>query len=107
MDIDPRRSLSQNEFCYVENISRAKFFKLKKRGLAPDETNIDGLIRITPKARETWHTRMAELAKSEAAQLEAQRRRELAVIAGRAAAQSPKHISRQKQQKLPRHRQRR
>jgi hypothetical protein len=93
MDIDPKRSLSRNEFCYVEHICRAKFFDLKKRGLAPDETNIDGLIRITPKAREAWHARMAELAKSEAAQLEAERRRELASIAGRAAAASPLHIS--------------
>ena len=93
MDIDPKRSLSQNGFCYVENISKAKYYELKKRGLAPDETNIDGLIRITPKAREAWHARMAELAKSEAAQLEAERRRELASIAGRAAASSPLHIS--------------
>jgi hypothetical protein len=93
MDIDPKRSLSQNGFCYVENISKAKYYELKKRGLAPDETNIDGLIRITPKAREAWHARMAELAKSEAAQLEAERRRELASIAGRAAAASPLHIS--------------
>ena len=101
MDIDPKRSLSQNGFCYVENISKAKYYELKKRGLAPDETNIDGLIRITPKAREAWHARMAELAKSEAARLEAERRRELAVIAGRAAAQSPLHVSKQKQQKPP------
>ena len=48
MDIDPKRSLSQNEFCYVENMSRAKFFELKKRGLGPDITDIDGLQRITP-----------------------------------------------------------
>ena len=35
--------LRQNEFCYVENISKAKFYELKKRGLGPDVTNIDGL----------------------------------------------------------------
>jgi hypothetical protein len=105
MDIDPKRSLSRNEFCYIENISRAKFFDLKKRGLTPDETNIDGLIRITPQAREMWHERMAELAKSAAVQLEAERRRELAVIAGRAAAASPLHIS--KRQKPLRRRRRR
>jgi hypothetical protein len=93
MDIDPRRSLSQQEFCWLENISKAKFYELKKRGLTPDEIDIDGVLRITPKARETWHARMAELAKSEAAQLEAGRRRELASIAGRAAAASPLHIS--------------
>ena len=83
MDIDLRRSLTQQEFCWVENISKAKFYELKKRGLTPDEIDIDGVLRITPKAREAWHERMAALAKSEAAQLEAERRRELAVIAGR------------------------
>jgi hypothetical protein len=94
MDIDPRRSLSQNEFCWLERISKSKYYQLRKKGLAPDETNICGVIRITPEARETWHARMAALAKSEAARLEAERRRELAVIAGRLAAQSPNHVSR-------------
>src|SRR4051812_46947740 len=101
MDIDPKRSLSQNEFCYVEKISKAKFFDLEKRGLGPDVTDIDGIQRITPESREAWHERMAERAKSEAARLEAERRRELAVIAGRAAAQSPLHVSKQKRQKPP------
>jgi hypothetical protein len=101
MEIDPKRSLSQDQFCWLENISRAKFYQLKKRGLGPDVTDIDGLQRITPESREAWHERMAELAKGEAARLEAARRRELAVSAGRAAAQSPRHISKQKQQKPP------
>jgi hypothetical protein len=101
MDIDPRRSLSQQEFCWLENISKAKFYELKKRGLTPDEIDIDGVLRITPESREAWHARMAELAKGEAARLEAERRRELAVIAGRAAAQSPLHVSKRKQQKPP------
>jgi hypothetical protein len=57
MDIDPRRSLSQQEFCWLEHISKAKFYELKKRGLTPDEIDIDGVLRITPKARETWHAR--------------------------------------------------
>src|SRR5262245_27241365 len=93
MDINPNRSLTRKEFRFLENISTAKFFKLKKRGLAPDEIDIDGVKRITPQAREEWHKRMAELAKTEAAQLEAERRRELAVTAGRAAAMSPRHVS--------------
>lgn len=105
MDIDPKRSLSLNEFCYLENISKAFFFSLKKRGLGPDETDINGLKRITPEARAKWHERMAELAKSEAAQLEAERRHELAAVAGRAAAASPLHIS--KRQKPSRRRRRR
>jgi len=104
MDIDPRRSLSQKQFCWVENISLAKYFELKKRGLGPAITDIDGVQRITPEAREEWHKRMAELAKGEAARLEAERRRELAVIAGRAAALSPKHVSRRRRPEHRRHR---
>jgi hypothetical protein len=93
MDIDPRRSLSQKQFCWAENISLAKYFELKKRGLGPAITDIDGVQRITPEAREEWHKRMAELANGEAARLEAERRRELAALAGRAAAASPLHVS--------------
>ena len=93
MDINPNRSLSQTEFCWIERISKSKYYQLRKLGLAPDETNIDGLIRITPKARETWHERMAELAKSESRQLEAERRRAQA-----ASAASPRHISRRRRQ---------
>src|SRR5437016_1380121 len=99
MEIDPKRSLSQDQFCWLENISRAKFYQLKKRGLAPTVTNIDGLLRISPEAREEWHERMAEVARGEAARLEAERRREIAALAGRAAAQSPKHVSRQKRRR--------
>jgi hypothetical protein len=103
MEIDPKRSLSQDQFCWLENISRSKYFELKKRGLGPDVTDIDGVHRITPESREAWHERMAEFAKSEAAQLEAERRRELAAIAGRAAAASPLHISK-RQKPRPRRR---
>ena len=96
MDIDPRRSLSQKQFCWVENISLAKYFELKKKGLGPRVEDIDGVKRITPQAREEWHKRMAELAKGEAAQLEAERRRETASIAGRKAAQSEFHVSKRR-----------
>jgi hypothetical protein len=98
MDIDPKRSLSLKGFRWLENISLSKFYGLKKKGLLPDITDIDGLQRITPEAREEWHQRMAELAQGEAARLEAERRRELAAIAGRAAAASPLHISKRQNQ---------
>ena len=90
---DPNRSLTRGEFCYVEHLSPTKYHGLKNKGLGPEELNVDGMIRITPEARAKWRERMAELARSEAAQLEAERRRELASIAGRAAAASPLHIS--------------
>jgi hypothetical protein len=95
---DPNRSMTLRGFRYVENMSAAKYYDLKNKGLGPEELNVDGMIRITPEARAKWRERMAELARSEAAQLEAERRRELAVIAGCAAAQSPLHVSKQKRQ---------
>ena len=90
---DPNRSMTLGEFRDVENMSAAKYYDLKNKGPGPEELNVDGMIRITPEARAKWRERMAELAKSEAAQLEAERRRELASIAGRTAAASPLHIS--------------
>jgi hypothetical protein len=90
------RSQTRGEFCDTERISLSSYFKLKARNLAPEETVVPGtkIIRIVPEARRAWHARMAELAKSEAAQLEAERRREQAVAAGRIAARSPLHASR-------------
>jgi hypothetical protein len=102
--VDTNRSLTRSEFCYVENMSPTKYHGLKNKGLGPEEMNVDGMIRITPEARAKWHERMAELAKSEAAQLEAERRRAQAAQAGKIAAASPRHIS--KQQQKPRRRQR-
>jgi hypothetical protein len=70
--------------------------KLKKLGLGPDVLRVPGtrIERITPEARQAWRERMAELAKSETAQLEAERRRAQAAEAGKLAAQSPNHVSR-------------
>lgn len=77
------------------NVSKSTYFKLKALGLTPDEYNVPGtrLSRITEAADAAWELRMTELTKSEAAQLEAERRRELAAIAGKAAAASPAHVS--------------
>jgi hypothetical protein len=102
--IDTNRSLTRSEFCYVENMSPTKYHGLKNKGLGPEEMNLDGMIRITPEARARWHGRMAELARSEAAQLEAERRRAQAAAAGRIAAQSPLHVSRHRSRSVPRHR---
>jgi truncated hemoglobin YjbI len=106
MDIDPRRSLSRLQFCWVENISPAKYHELQKKGLGPAVTDVDGVQRITPEARAEWHQLMAERAKSGAVRLEAARRRELAIIAGRAAAASPNHVSKNRARLVQRRRRR-
>jgi hypothetical protein len=94
-------SLTIQEFCVAEHISKASLYDLLKRGLGPELFNIPGtrIRRITPQAREAWRDRMAQLAQAEAVQIEAERRRELAAVAGRIAARSPLHVSRQKRKK--------
>jgi predicted DNA-binding transcriptional regulator AlpA len=92
------RSLTIPEFCKLERLSKATFYNLKKRGLAPAVLAIPGsnIRRITAAARAEWYARMRELAGGEAAQLEHERRRELTATAGKLAAQSPNHMSRRR-----------
>ncbi len=89
------------EFCRKERISRAAYYDLRKRGLGPDVFEIPStrIKRITPESHAAWRERMAELAKSETARLEAARRRELAKAAGKKAAASARHISKINQAK--------
>jgi hypothetical protein len=69
--------------------------KLKVLGLAPDEYIVPGtrVARITQEADAAWEERMRVLGRGEAARLESERRRTLAAAAGKAAAASPRHIS--------------
>jgi hypothetical protein len=94
-DIESQPSMTIDEFCAVENFSKSFYYELKKRDLGPEELRPPGmkLIRITAEAHAEWRARMLEEAKSEAAQLENERRRELTVKAGKRAAESPRHIS--------------
>jgi hypothetical protein len=96
--MDDRRNRMQADFCYIERISKASYADLKRRGLGPQELRIPDskIIRITYDAHVEWRQRMAELAQSEAAVLERERRRQLASVAGKRAAASLKHISRRR-----------
>jgi hypothetical protein len=98
MDDADQRSQTFTEFCQGERISKTTLYGLLRRGLGPEVLEVPGtkIKRITPEAREAWHARMAELAKTESSRLEAERRRELAAIAGKRAAESPRHVSRKK-----------
>jgi hypothetical protein len=91
-------SMTISEFCQVEKISVPLYYKLKKKGLAPDEVRIDvpgvRVIRITPTSRARWHAMLAERAATKESELERQRRAAQRVAAGRAAAASPQHVSR-------------
>ena len=92
-DVGP--SFTITEFCKLEKISLASFFKLKRLGLGPDVLIVPGtnIHRVTPASRKAWHLRMAELAQQEAAALERSRRVEHAARAGKAAAKSAAHHS--------------
>ena len=92
---ESERSMTPAEWRWKRRVSKSSHHKLKNLGLAPEETIVPGtkIARISPDADRRWEARMAELAQSEAAQLEAARRRELAAAAGRIAAESPLHVS--------------
>jgi hypothetical protein len=89
------RTMTVREFCDVESISLASYFAMRRRGYGPAEIRVPGtrIIRITQQARREWHERLAAIAQTEAARLEAERRRAQTVIAGNAAAASPLHVS--------------
>jgi len=88
-------SLTINEFCAVEHISRPTYFAMQRRGVGPEVLRIPGtrVIRITPAARQAWHDRLAQLADEEAGKLERQRRVDQGSRAGKAAVKSPAHVS--------------
>jgi hypothetical protein len=91
--VDAEASLTIQELCRAEKFSPAYYYKLKKRGLAPVETRIGSIIRITPEARREWHARHVKAAQTEAAQLEAARKHAQTVAAGKAAARSSRHVN--------------
>jgi hypothetical protein len=97
------RSKTIAEFCKSKRISRASLYKLVSLGLGPTMFAIPGtrIMRITAQADAEWERRMAELAQSQAAQLERERRHALAVTAGQAAAASPLHISKRGERPAP------
>src|SRR4051812_5229349 len=85
------RALTIREFCILENMAAATYYKIRRLGYGPDEMRVPGpaLVRITQRARRDWHARMERLRKSQAAELEAARRHAQTAAAGKRAAQSP------------------
>jgi hypothetical protein len=48
------------EFCALEGISYPTYYNLRRRGLAPEETSVDGtwFVRISAEARRKWREQM-------------------------------------------------
>ena len=79
-----------DQFIARNPMSRTKFFGLKRSGLGPCMM-FNKLI--SPKAEAAWRDKMERLANSKAAQLERARRSDASSRAGKAAAASPRHVS--------------
>jgi len=97
------RDWSPQEWRARKGISKSTHIKLKKAGLAPKEDVIElpgfSLRRITPQARRDQERLIAELQQSNEAKLEVARRHEQVKAAGRAAAQSALHVSKQQRKR--------
>jgi hypothetical protein len=91
------RDWTPQEWRARKHISKSTHLKLKEVGLAPEEEVIAipgfKIARITPEARRDWQRKITELRQSKEAELESARRQAQVVAAGRLAAQSPNHVS--------------
>jgi hypothetical protein len=81
-------SFTIEEFCELEKISEATYYKLRKDGLTPVEWRPPGtnIVRITGPARREWQKRAPKKNRGEDPKRVAQARR-----AGKRGAASPDH----------------
>jgi hypothetical protein len=106
-------------FCKSEGMSRAFFYALKRKGMAPQLTEIIvpgepginrgrglRLVRISAESVRAWRERIAQARASEAVELEIARAREQRVAAAKLAAASPSHISKNRARPVQRRRRR-
>jgi len=102
---EPPKSIA--EFCKSEGISRAFFYALKRRGMAPqlDEIIVPGepginrgrglkLTRITAESARAWREMIRQVRLSEASKLEIARAHAQRVEAAKLSVASPNHVSR-------------
>jgi len=92
------RDMTIEQWCLKRGRSKTTFYKLKKKGLAPEVCGRpgDGGQRITPKADREWEERMLRWGEQQKAWREAERRSKMAAEAGRRASKSPLHHSNRK-----------
>jgi hypothetical protein len=95
---DPaERAMTIADFCYLENMSKATYYKLKRAGLGPRETHVPvpgmSFVRITAEARHDWHAMLAEMRETAAAKLATARKHAQTLQAGKLAAASPLHVA--------------
>jgi len=91
------RSLTIEQFCFLESIGKNSFYKMKRRGTAPEiyyvPVGTARLPRISAQAHRDWRAKLKTLRLSEADELLAQRKQAQTAQAGKLAAASPLHVS--------------
>jgi hypothetical protein len=96
-EVETAASETIAEWCAIEKMSKATFYSLRSNNpeLAPRIIKIPKtrIVRVI-ESHESWRARVAEAMQTKTARLANARRRELTSIAGKIAAQSPKHVSR-------------
>jgi len=105
-------ALTIDDFCKIENMSRATFYKLQRAKLAPRVTEVvlpaepginhgRGLhfIRISAEAHREWRKMIEEVRASKDAELAAARAHAQRVAAAKLSVESPRHISRRPAQR--------
>jgi len=97
-------SITIKQFCVLENLSPASFYKTRKLGFGPAELVVPGteIIRITPKAHREWRAMLEQRSRTKEAELERKRRADQRRTAGKTAAASPLHISQRNKAAAPR-----
>jgi hypothetical protein len=90
-------AFSVEEFCRRNDISEALFWKLRRENRGPQCMELGRILRITPHAEAAWHRAREnpDAAETELIARARAMRTRLARKAGKAAAASPKHISKQ------------
>jgi hypothetical protein len=63
----PTHAFSIGEFCDAHRISRAQYYKLKARGLAPAETRVLDKVIITSESAAAWRRKHTARAQARAA----------------------------------------
>jgi hypothetical protein len=102
----PEPPMSIAGFCKSQGMSRAFFYALKRKGMAPQLTEIIvpgqpgvnrgrglRLLRISAESVRAWRERIAQVRASEAVEQEIAHAREQRVAAAKLAAISPNHVS--------------
>ena len=92
---DQHRASTIPDFCLNNGISLSHYHSLKRQGLGPREMLVGNLIRISSEAEREWTERMEALAASPEGKKRSAERHAKMVRAGKLAAQSPKHVSKQ------------